>query len=157
MNTDNTTIENLKLYASTGIHELAKQDGLLLPLIELIDKYINISNDARSLTNEEAKRITKYIPGSSIGRPFDVMTVKNYYEIGSKVLDIACGPRSNNTHMLKVAAYLHPLFSQDDRTIDMGFDLEEYMDWYFNETTEQERRESAEQLIADWTMEKKHL
>ncbi len=157
MDTDNATIENLKPYASMGIHKLAEQDELLLPLVKLVDKYIKASNGTRIITDEEAKKLTKYMSGSSIGRPFDVETVKNYYEIGSKVLDIACDPNSNNAHMLKVATYLHPLFSQDDRTIDMGFDLEEYMDWYFNETTEQERRESADRLVADWTMDEKHL
>lgn len=156
MNTDKLNIEALKRYAEEGIHELAKQDELLLPLVKLVDKYVQLSSNAPVLTHEKAQKLIKFTPGS-IDRPFDIVTVKNYYEIGSKVLDIACDPRSNNAHMLKVAAYLHPLFSQDDRTIDMGFDLEEYMDWYFNETTEQERRKSADKLIADWTMDEKHL
>lgn len=157
MDTNNATIEDLKFYASTGIRKLAEQDELLLPLVKLVDKYVKASNGARLLTDEEAKKLTRYTPGSSIGRPFDVEAVKNYYEIGSKVLDIACDPNSTNAHMLKVVAYLHPLFSQDDRTIDMGFDLEEYMDWYFNETTKQERKESADRLIADWTMDQRYL
>lgn len=42
--------------------------------------------------------------------------------------------------------------SSDTPNIDMCFDLEEYMDWYFDGTTHRERKEYAEQLQKDWVI-----
>lgn len=149
--TTDRTIQILQRYASHGIRELTKQDALLAPIDELVQQTIADSNNTSApIDDKEAKKLIKWLPEDNIGKPFDDRTVQNYLEIGKKVLEVATNPRSNNATLLKAAAYLHPLFSQDKRTVGMGFDLEEYMDWYFKDTTQEAREKYAQQLMEDW-------
>lgn len=140
----------LKRYAAHNIHELAKRDPLIKPIYDLVRQYIANADGQEPISDDKAAKLTKWLPEDDIGRPFDDKTVHSYYELGEKVLEVATSPSSNNTTMLKVAKCLRPLFSQDDRTIDMGFDLEEYMDWYFRDTPQQERERRARELITGW-------
>lgn len=147
----NEIIQKLKHYASHNIGELAKHDPLLTPVNKLVQLYIaNASNDSILINHKEARKLIKWYPEDNIGTPFDEQTVQNYKEIGKKLLDIATNPESNNDNLAKVAAYLHPLFSQDNRTVDMSWDLEEYMNWYFKDTSPDERKKYAKKLIKNW-------
>lgn len=145
------TIQKLRRYAAHGIHELAKQDPLLASIDALVQRYIADPNSTVALIgDQEARKLTKWLPENHIGRPFDDQTLQRSHDIGWKVLEVAKNPDSNNANLVKVAGYLHPFLSQDDRTVDMGFDLEEYMDWYFFETTPEEREKYAQELMRNW-------
>jgi len=145
-------ITKLEHYASYNINELTKHDSLLGPINDLVQIFVSASHDeSHPISDSEAQELTKYLPEDHIETPFSNETVKDYFKIGERILDVATDTSSNNEHLQLVTKYLHPLFSQDDRTVDMGFDLEEYMDWYFQGTSREEREKYVKELLGNWS------
>jgi hypothetical protein len=144
-------LSKLRHYAAYNINRLAKQDALLEPIDVLVQKHVAVQNNNTELmTDEEADKLINWSPDDNVGTPLSDAEVQHYHAIGKKLLEIATNPNSNNEHMLLIAKYLRPLFSQDHRTIDMGWDLEEYMDWYFLDTSQEERERYAKELMNGW-------
>jgi hypothetical protein len=147
------TIELLKRYASFSIERLASRDEGLQPINDLVQKNLDtVVNDNEFISDESAKQLTKWQQQDVIGTPFSDDMVRACHDIGVKVLGVASDMKSNNEHLCLVAAYLYPLFSQDSRTVDIGWDLQEYMDWYFNGTTHDERKKYTKELIDGWKL-----
>ncbi len=153
---DYSIIQHLRRYASYNIHELTKSDSLLIPLDEMVQEYIcKPSKDKKRLMSDKEANDFMLFSGYIIGKPFTNYTVQKYYKIVRKILEIACNPESNNDNITKAVSYIEPLLSQDDRTVDMGWDLGEYIDWYFaGNTTRQEREKDAKDLIGGWEIAK---
>lgn len=148
MDTTIETIQKLRRYAAQGIDKLTSQDALLRPINELVQKYINKSSDTSTpIDDETAKKLVLWSAREQI---FTDDEVRHFHMIGKKILEIAVQPTSNNDHLLQVALYLRPLLSRDSRTSAMGFDLDEYMDWYFKDLPQKEREENAKKLMDDW-------
>lgn len=144
-------IEKLKKYVLENINKLAKQDAMFIELKNLAYKLVLVSNKSVALINKEtAEKYSNYSPDDYIGTPFSNEEVNNFHKIGLKILEIATDPKSDNENLTQVANYLYPLFSQDRRTIDMGYDLTEYMDWYFYKTTKNERIKYVKELTDGW-------
>lgn len=154
MDTPKTTTE-LEHYAADNIQALVKHDKKLEPIVSLLNDIIalNPEKNHRTLSDDEARSLTKHQDTGAIGTPYSEEAVQIYYRLAKKVLEIATDPESNNKNLSLVAACLHPLLSQDERTFNIGWDLEEYMDWYFNETSHGERLKYAHELLTDWGLD----
>lgn len=144
-------IESLKMYASFNINLLAKRDSKLRPVNDIVQKKVgSMIRSEKPISDKEAGQLTKWQQQDVIGGPFDDNLVQACHDIGVMLLNVASDAESNNKHMCLAAKYLHPLFSQDDRTVAIGWDLEEYMGWYFKDTTHVERKKYAKGLIENW-------
>lgn len=147
-----TLLQKLQYYAAYNIHNLARQDPGLEQIDKLVQIYLGISAERKDLLSDEAtKKLTRWLPEDAIDKPFSKDMVQGCVAIGQKVLEAATDTNSNNNNLLLVAKYLQPLLSQDDRTVDIGFDLVEYMDWYFKDTTRTQRKQYAKKLMDGWT------
>lgn len=145
---NNEIIQILQRYAANGIANLTKQDAMLQPINELVQKHMDKeTGPSNPIDAKTAESLTLW---STQEQPFTEDAVRNFHAVGKQVLEMAIQPTSNNDHLVQVALFLRPLFSRDSRTSVMGFDLDEYMDWYFKDTTRQEREEYAKKLMSDW-------
>lgn len=148
------TIKPLKSYAARHIVRLAEIDKILQPLAQLVvERFSLVESEGEIITENQAEKYIN-VPGKPEdfpGNNFDKQTLKDCYEIAVETLEIAADPSSKNEHMVKVARYLHPLFSLDNSTIMIGHDLEEYMDWYFaDDIPTKERQKYLKKMIDDW-------
>jgi hypothetical protein len=153
-------ISRLAAYAADHIHKLAKKDLVLRPLDELATTRLgHIITDNKPMTDKEAASyiiITSNIDDFP-GYNFSPDLRRACFEIIFQTLDIAADTHSTNAHMVQVAQYLHPLLSQDDATISIGWDLVEYMDWYFaDDLTTAERKKGYDNLMQDWIPVRKY-
>jgi len=154
------TISKLATYAADRIHKLAQKDTLLGPLDELIATRLDsVIERGKTLTDKEAESYTIVASGIEDfpGYSFTPEIRHACFDIAFKTLEIAADTHSINDHMVQAAHYLHPLLSQDDATIAAGWDLEEYMDWYFADNlTAAERKKGYDQLMSDWIPVRKY-
>ena len=110
-------------------------------------------SSAQAITDDNAERLTKFSQSDAIPEIFSPEELATIHKIARKILELAVKHKDDNTSLQKVVSYLHPLLSQDSRTEQIGWDLEEYMDWYFTTPTETERKARAHELLSDWQLD----
>lgn len=53
--------------------------------------------------------------------------------VAHKVIGLAVEDGAGGVTLEKLAHFMYPLYSQDSSLVSFGFDLEEYMEWYFTD------------------------
>lgn len=68
-----------------------------------------------------------------------------------KIVNLLNSSQNNDTHqkVQNITKYIWPLYSRDVRTNMIGFDLQEYAD-YFQNLSSNEREKLVEQLFSEW-------
>ena len=82
-------------------------------------------------------------------------TVDSLRFMAIKIVNLLNSSQNNETHkkVQEITKYIWPLYSRDVRTNMIGFDLQEYAD-YFQNLPSDEREKLAKQLFSEWGIEK---
>lgn len=151
-------ITDLIYYALISIRGLDKSGDFQVITESLNELLHGLTPDKKILSDEEANaRIVWSDQEHSLSRDIPVIftsddlgIIKNLIH---NLMNLAVKmPDENNNHVL-IAKYLHPLLSQDVHTNSIGWDLEEYMDWYFTDPSEEVRQTYAEDLLSEWDLQ----
>lgn len=154
-------ISSLKTYAAHNIHELAKVDDLICPIDDVSRTFVDDPESANVITDDEAKALTQYLYWDpekggiedTIGEPLDQETFQKLRKIARMVIELAIQTSSEDKkshgHLVDVADYLHPLYSRDYRTVELGFELQEYTD-FFADYSQEEREDFGNKLLKEW-------
>jgi hypothetical protein len=148
----------LKAYTAYYINQLMKQNAALKPLDDITSKLVD---DVEKLTPNNvmpepiANALIKYfynnenIPNDSL----DDVTYERLKQAVRVIIDIAKSTdrADSKTHAnLVTAAYaIHPIMSRDYRTINLGFELREYVS-YFADYSASKRLQLASKMLRDW-------
>ncbi len=148
MDVTKNAVQLLKKYAVENIQNIAVVDKSLTPLIDaLYDPSVDL---IKSPDPDKVRQLTNWMDEKHIPRVFNDQEMTAYKKVVELILEIATNPKSNNKSLCLVSEFLYPVLSQDERFIKIGWDLCEYMDWYFKDTTYDERMKYAEELRNDW-------
>lgn len=150
MTKNDVNIEILGRFTYHKIHELAHDNEWLKGIEEKLAQVIKTDAPLTVLSDDEIRKVTKYSDTAVIGTVFSPHDVQILREIARDFLDLAVDDLGKNEVLVEVAKILHPLYSQDWRTEQIGWDLEEYIDYYFAEPTKVERMKYAGVLLDDW-------
>lgn len=148
------TINELRRYAVKRIDDLAKRNADFVELGSLVSARLDVAGEQTEVLSDDAAKSLVIVAGDQStypGENFDDKLVQGCYDIAVKLLDIAASTSGNAKDIEMTANYLQPLFSQDDTTLGIGWDLEEYAGWYFADdvpTADKERYRN--ELIEDW-------
>ena len=146
-----TEIETLKRYACRKIGELARHNEWLKSVEEQLGKMVVAKdNELKILSDEEANNLIKFSQEDAADEVFAPHEVQILKDIAREVVNLAVKDVNKNNILQKVADILHPLYSQDSRTQQIGWDLAEYMGWYFAAQSKAERAKYADELLSDW-------
>ena len=152
------SIESIKHYTANNVERIASHNpslqlisGLLQPLLATDGEIA----DTHLITDEIATQAIKFSATDRIPEVFTEDEVIVVHEAARRILEIAVtaavtADEDTSRRLVELAKYLHPLLSQDSRTEKIGWDLEEYTEWYFATSTWEDRRAYAEELLADW-------
>lgn len=149
-------IPKLLTYATRSIAKLAETDSSLAPLVTLLRQLpYGRGTDDMAISDKEAAKLTKnfdeeFSKGQELPTVFSDDDIDIIEKLARKFLELAVDTHSNNAHLKSVARYLNPLFSQDSRTNSVGWDMAEYIDWYFLDTSAEERRKYATDFLDEW-------
>lgn len=148
------TINELRRYAVKRIDDLAKRNADFVELGSLVSARLEPVGEQTEVLSDEAAEsfiIVTTNQSSYPGENFDDKLVQGCYDIAVKLLDIAVSTSGNAKDIEMTAKYLQPLFSQDDTTNSIGWDLEEYSNWYFADSVPSADKERYQkELIEDW-------
>ena len=164
-NIEQKVISDLKAYAAYNIHILSEQDKLLNPIDNISKTFVDNIDKIDIISDEKAKSLVQYSHWDpekdgiedTIGEPLDQETFLKLRKLAKIVIELAI--QTNNTdkqvyhHLVEVADYLHPLYSRDQRTVELGFELQEYTD-FFVDYNQEEREKFGEKLLDEWQKSK---
>lgn len=145
-------INELKRYAVRRIEELTTKNADFAGLASLVAKRFGTA-EGNVLSDQDAAShiVTASDQSTYPGKNFDNTLVQDCYDVAMCLLDTAVSTSGNAEDIGIIARYLHPLFSQDDATIGIGWDLEEYADWYFaDDVSTADKEKYRDELNADW-------
>lgn len=145
-------------YAIHGCEQLARIDSSLEPVVALLRELsFNMDSNDEVMDDERATELTKsswqeFSGGTSnIPLLFNDKDIDTIEKLVRKFLELASDTNSNNNHLTIVARqYLIPLLSQDIRTNGISWEMGEYIDWYFRDTSADERQAHTSKLLNEW-------
>lgn len=143
--TDNISIQKLVKYALDGIREL--DDAKLAPIVITLEKLCD--DEVYSVDQSTVDEIIKR-GDTSATRVFDDAQAESVNLLVRQILEVAKDIDVDNQTACRVVEYIQPLLYQDERFAKIGWDLREYMDWYFKDTSRAEREGYADELTRDW-------
>jgi|GEM_PF-6805525 hypothetical protein len=154
-NQEQEIISRLKTYAAYNVHELTKQNESLSEIDEITKELVENTNNADILSDEEAIKYAVYAAhDGTMGEHFDESTLSRLKKLASVVISICIltDEKDKKTHsdLIKISTrYLYPLYTRDDRTNELGFELQEYTD-FFSDLNESDRKQFGTKLLKEW-------
>ncbi|MDQ5982193.1 MAG: hypothetical protein QG549_190 [Patescibacteria group bacterium] len=148
------SIQELRRYTARCIDDLAQRNPDFAGLNSIVSSRFGLMDEHADVFTDETAESLIIIANdisSYPGENFDKKLVQDCFDIAVELLNIALSTTGNVADVIATAKYLHPLFSQDDATIGIGWDLEEYADWYFaDDVSTADKERYRNELIEDW-------
>ncbi len=159
MNTTREAVDSLRNYAIETVGELVARDDAVRPILESLEAMAsgNIA-PTQPLSDSQARAMTKHAwdfadASQADSEVFSDEEIEHVEQLARMVLQLAVAAGGDTTELQEAVDALYPFLSQDSRTEPIGFDLQEYMDWYFEVADAGEREKYMHQLLHDWGME----
>lgn len=152
---DNIESEKKLIHFSSIIAEKCLDNENEPGLNEIIENIVSLDSisEEASIDEQEATdlRIDPEGPNDGVESALTVETVEVLKSIAVKIINLLKSSNNSKTHkdLLKITRCIWPLYSRDVRTNLIGFDLQEYCDYFQNMSTE-DREKLAKQLFDEW-------
>ena len=155
----NEQVERLKRYTFHNIDRVSREHAWLKPVKNLFDDIAVSSTYRDVLSDDQAQDLTKTSQVHAVdpGGASEVFTDKEFQvllAIACRILELAVEDTDRNKTLEQLSHDIYPLYSQDVSLEPVGFDLQEYMDWYFTDPDIDKRRQYADELMRDWGLKK---
>lgn len=152
-------IEQLKHYTHYKIDRVSREHAWLKPVKNLFDDITVSSTYTDVLSDDQAQELTKTSQAHAVdpGGASEVFTDKEsqvLLAIACRILELAVEDIGRSKTLEQLSHDIYPLYSQDASLEPIGFDLQEYMDWYFTDPDIDKRRQYADELMRDWGLNK---
>ena len=143
------TVPALAAYAQQQLELLKRHEPQLVRIITLLAVFPRAHTAPSSDTATQAVLYSQTQP---IPEVFTTNELTALLDIARALLDIAVTSKDTNQTLCRAAEALHPLFSQDARTEPIGWDLEEYMQWYFDGSDTSAKAKRRKELLESWNI-----
>jgi hypothetical protein len=148
-------ISQLKAYVASRVHDLAVENNLLIALDDITSTFVDKISDSSSVMSDEKASDLIAFHSENIHKDdnLDEDTYIKLRKLARTIIDIAIETDNNDkrTHadLLKAAFYVCPLLTRDNRTDDLGFEIQEYTDYFVN-LDKDDRKKFGKELLAEW-------
>lgn len=128
-------------------------------LVEIIESVGSLDNFGEVVDVDESEsakmRIGPKGPDDKLDVQLTQKTTDTLILLAKKIINLLNVSNSDLTHnaLLDITRHIWPLYSRDVRTNMIGFDLQEYCD-YFKELPIPDRQKLADQLFSEWEINK---
>ena len=144
------SLDSIKAYVVQKIKKIATRDSRLGEVSSLLQKVWSDAMRGDALTDDEFEKLTMFDSVFGVRHVFGPVEIRALYEAAKSIIHFAVMYGTDST-LEKVTRYLHVIMSQDMRTSQIGWDLEEHIDWYFDQSiSESDRKKNAQELIDSW-------
>lgn len=155
----NEQVERLKRYTFHKIDRVSREHAWLKPVKNLFDDIVMGDTSTDILSDDQARELVKTSQVHAVdpGGASEVFTDKEsqvLLAIACRILELAVEDTDRNKTLEQLSHDMYLLYSQDVSLEPIGFDLQEYMDWYFTDPDIDKRRQYADELMRDWGLKK---